>query len=70
MVVNHWVLYALGKITFKTTKDIVRSDALYIELQFVSSSCETVVFCCSTIKIKIMKRGFMTYRNACAGKSY
>lgn len=70
---------ALGNIAFKTTKDIMRGDAVCTGLCLVSGTCETVAFCCSTIKIipfrgriyvgtKIVSQGLMTYRNACAGE--
>ena len=66
---------ALGKIAFKTTKDVARGDRLCL----VSGTCETVALCCSTIKIipfrgriyvgaKILSKGCMTFRNACAGE--
>lgn len=69
---------ALGRIVFKTTKDIVRGDAVCTGLCIVSGTCETVALGCSTIKIipfrgrvyvcaKIVSKGCMTYRNLCAG---
>jgi hypothetical protein len=70
---------ALGKILFKTTKDIARGDSVCTGLCVVSGTCESVALCCSTIKIipyrgriyvgaKIVSRGCMTFRNACAGE--
>jgi hypothetical protein len=70
---------ALGKILFKTTKDIARGDTVCTGLCVVSGTCESVALCCSTIKIipyrgriyvgaKIISRGCMTFRNACAGE--
>lgn len=70
---------AFSKILFKTTKDIARGDTLCTGLCLVSGTCETVAFCCSTIKVipfrgriyvgaKIISRGCMTFRNSCAGE--
>ncbi len=70
---------ALGKIAFKTTKDIARGDVVCTGCCLVSGTCETVALCCSTIKIipfrgriyvgaKIVSKGCMTFRNACAGE--
>jgi hypothetical protein len=70
---------ALGKILFKTSKDIARGDTVCTGLCVVSGTCESVALCCSTIKIipyrgyiyvgaKIVSRGCMTFRNACAGE--
>lgn len=70
---------ALGKITFKTTKDIARGDTLCTGFCLVSGTCEGIALCCSTIKVipfrgriyvgaKIVSRGCMTFRNACAGE--
>lgn len=69
---------ALGKIACKTTKDIVRGDALCTGLCLISGTCETIALGCSTIKIipfrgrvyvcaKIVRKGCMAYRNLCAG---
>ena len=69
----------LGRIAFKTTKDIARGDSVCTGLCLVSGACETVAFSCSTIKIlpfrgriyvcaKIVSRGCMSYRNLCAGE--
>ena len=70
---------ALGKIAYKTTRDIARGDTVCTGLCVVSGACETVALCCSTVKIipcrgriyigaKILSRGCMTFRNACAGE--
>ena len=70
---------ALGRIAFKTTKDIARGDSVCTGLCLVSGACETVAFGCSTIKIipfrgriyvcaKIVSKGCMSYRNLCAGE--
>jgi len=70
---------ALGKIVFKTTKDIARGDVVCTGCCIVSGTCETVALCCSTIKIipfrgriyvgaKIISKGCMSFRNACAGE--
>ena len=70
---------ALGRIAFKTTKDIARGDTVCTGLCLVSGTCETVALCCSTIKFipfrgriyvcsKIVSKGCMAYRNACAGE--
>lgn len=63
---------ALGKIVFKTTKDIARGDVVCTECYLVSGTCETVALCCSTIKIipfrgriyvgaKIISKGCMSF---------
>jgi len=70
---------SLGKIAFKTTKDIARGDSVCTGFCLVSGTCETVALCCSMIKIipfrgkiyvgaKAISRGCMTFRNACAGE--
>jgi hypothetical protein len=69
---------SLGKILFKTTKDVARGDAVCTGLCVVSGACETIALGCSTIKIipyrgkiyvcvKIISKGCMSYRNLCAG---
>lgn len=69
---------ALGKIAFKTTKDVARVDTLCTGLCLVSGTCETAALCCSTIQIipfrgriyvgaKILSKECMTFQNACAG---
>lgn len=69
---------ALGKIAFKTTKDIARGDVVCTGLCLISGTCETIALGCSTIKIipfrgrvyvcaKIVSKGCMAYRNLCAG---
>lgn len=68
---------ALGRILFKTTKDITRGDAVSTGLCAISGTCETIALGCSTIKIipyrgriyvcaKIISKGCMSYRNLCA----
>lgn len=70
---------SLSKIAFKTTKDIARGDAVCTRFCLVSGTCETVALCCSTIKgipfrgriyvgAKIVSKGCMAFRNACAGE--
>lgn len=70
---------ALGKIAFKTTKDIARRDTVCTGLCLISGTCETVSLCCSTIKIipfrgriyvvaKVVSKGCMAFRNACVGE--
>ena len=70
---------ALGKIAFKTGKDIVRKDPVCTGLCLVSGTCETIALSCSTIKIipfrgriyvcaKLVSKGCMSYRNLCAGE--
>lgn len=69
----------LGRIAFKTTKDIARGDSVCTGLCLISGTCETIAFVCSTIKIipfrgriyvgaKIVSKGCMSYRNLCAGE--
>lgn len=69
---------AVGRIAFKTTKDIARGDSVCTGLCCVSITCETIALSCSTIKIipfrgriyvwaKIISKGCMSYRNLCAG---
>ena len=68
---------ALGRIVFKTTKDFVSGDKICTGLCLISATCETLALSCSTIKIipyrgriyigcKIVSRGCMSWRNACA----
>jgi hypothetical protein len=70
---------ALGKIIFKTTKDVGRGDRVCTGLCVVSAACEAVAVGCSTLKIlpgrgriyvgaKVISRGCMAFRNACAGE--
>lgn len=70
---------ALGRVAFKATKDAARGDTVCTGLCFVSGTCEAVALCCSTIKVipfrgriyvgaKIVSRGCITFRNACAGE--
>lgn len=70
---------SFGKIAFKTTKDLARGDSVCTGLCLVAGTCEAVAVCCSTIKIipfrgriyvgaKILSKGCMSYRNACAGE--
>jgi hypothetical protein len=70
---------ALGKIAFKTTKDIARGDTLCTGLCIVSGTCEVIALCCSTIKVipfrgriyvgaKIVSKGCISFRNACVGE--
>ena len=71
---------AIGRIIFKTTKDIARGDGICTGLCLISGTCETIAFGCSTIKIlplrgklyvcaKIVSKGCMAYRNLCAGEA-
>ena len=70
---------ALGNICYKTLKDISRGDKVCTGLCLVSASCESIALGCSVIKVmpfrgrlyvaaKIVSRGCMAYRNACAGE--
>lgn len=70
---------ALGKIAFKTTKDIARGDSICKGFCIISGTCETIALCCSTVTVipfrgkiyvcaKIVSRGCMSFRNACAGE--
>jgi hypothetical protein len=70
---------ALGKIAFKTTRDMARGDTLCTGLCVVSGTCETIALCCSTIKVipfrgriymcaKIVSKGCISFRNACVGE--
>jgi hypothetical protein len=70
---------ALGRVAFKATKDIARGDAVCTGLCLVSGTCEAVALCCSTIKVvpfrgriyvgaKIISKGCISFRNACAGE--
>jgi len=70
---------ALAKIAFKTTKDIARGDRVCTGLCLVSATCETLALSCSPVKVipfrgriyigfKIISKGCMTWRNACAGE--
>jgi len=70
---------SLGRIAFKTTKDIARGDTVCTGLCILSGTCETIALGCSTVKIipfrgkiyvcaKIISKGCMSYRNICAGE--
>jgi len=70
---------ALGRIAFKTGKDIARGDSVCTGLCAVSGVCETLALGCSSIKIipfrgkiyvyvKIISKGCMAYRNLCVGE--
>jgi len=70
---------ALGRITFKATKDLARGDSVCTGLCLISGTCEAVALCCSTVKIipcrgkiyvgaKIVSKGCIAFRNACAGE--
>ena len=69
----------LGRIAYKTTKDIARSDGVCRGLCLVSGTCETIALCSSQVKVilfrgriyvvaKIVSKGCMTFENACAGE--
>jgi hypothetical protein len=70
---------ALGRIGFKATTDIARGDKICTGLCLVSAGCETIALGCSTIKripfrgriylgAKIVSKGCISFRNACAGE--
>lgn len=70
---------SIGKIAFKTTKDVIRGDKICVGLCLVAVTCETIAFGCSTCKFiplrgkvyvltKVVSKGVMTYRNLCAGE--
>ena len=70
---------AVGRIAYKTTRDIAKGDTLCTGLCFISGTAETVAFICSTVKIipfrgkiyvgaKFISRGCMSFRNLCAGE--
>lgn len=70
---------ALGRIAFKATKDSARGDTVCTGLCLISGTCEVFALGCSTIKIipfrgqiyigaKIISKGCIAFRNACAGE--
>lgn len=70
---------AIGRIGFKTTRDIARGDTVCTGLCLISGTCEVVALGCSTIKVipfrgriyvgaKIISKGCISFRNACAGE--
>lgn len=70
---------AIGKIIYKTTRDVSRGDTICTGLCVVSGVCETLALGCSTLKklplrgkiyigAKMVSRGCMAYRNRCAGE--
>lgn len=70
---------SLGKIAFKTVKDIGRGDAVCTGLCCISAGCESIALGCSIIKAipfrgklytsaKIISKGCMAYRNLCASE--
>ena len=69
---------AFGRIAFKTTQDMARGDTVCTGLCLISGTCEAVALGCSTIKVipfrgriyvgaKIISKGCISFRNACAG---
>lgn len=70
---------AIGRIAYKTTRDIVRGDTVCTGLCLVSGTCEVIALCCSTVTVrpfrgriyvgaKIVSKGCISFRNACAGE--
>ena len=70
---------AIGRIAFKTTRDIARDDTICTGLCLISGTCETVALGCSTLKglplrgpiyvgAKIISRGCIAFQNACANE--
>ena len=73
--------YAPNAIVIDATKDLARGNTVCTGLCLVSGTCEIITVCCSTVKIlpfrdriyvgaKIVSKGCMTFRNACAGEGY
>ena len=71
---------ALGRISFKVTKDIACSDTVCTGLCLISGTCEGVVLGCSRIKVipfrgriyvgaKIISKGCISFRNVRAGET-
>lgn len=71
--------FTIGRIAFKTTQYVARSDTVQTELCLISGACKTVALGCSTIKripfrsriyvgAKIISKGCIAFRNACAGE--
>ena len=69
----------IGKIAFKTVKDIARGDAICTVLCAISNTCESIGLCCSMIKTisfkgrfyigaKVVSKDCMTYINLCVGE--
>lgn len=69
---------AFGRIAFKTTQDMARGDTVCTGLCLISGTCEVVALGCSTIKVipfrgriyvgaKVISKGCISFRNACAG---
>lgn len=69
---------AFGRIAFKTTQDMARGDSVCTGLCLISGTCEAVALGCSTIKVipfrgqiyvgaKVISKGCISFRNACAG---
>lgn len=70
---------AIGRISFKATRDAARGDTVCTGLCIVSGACETVALGCSTLNVipfrgriyigaKIISKGCIAFRNACAGE--
>ena len=71
----------LGKILYKTSKNVTRSDTVCTGLCVILGTCESVALWCLIIKIipfrgriyveaKIISKGCMTFQNACAGEVF
>ena len=70
---------AFGRIAFKATRDIARGDKVCTGLCVISGTCEAIAISCSTIKVipfrgriyigaKVISKGCISFRNACAGE--
>lgn len=70
---------SLGRIAYKAGRDAARGDKVCTGLCLISATCETVALGCSAIPVipfrgkiyigaKIVSKGCMSFRNACAGE--
>ena len=69
---------AFGRIAFKTMQNMARDDTVCTGLCLILGTCEAVALGCSTIRVlpfrgriyvgaKIISKGCISFRNACAG---
>lgn len=79
LVVGSESAQALGRIAYKTSRDLSRNDKICSSLCLISCAAETVALACSVISIipfrgrmyvgaKIISQSCMSFRNLCANE--
>lgn len=72
---------ALNKIGFKLKKNFGHGDKVWTGLCVISAGCEPIALACSTVfvilfkgkiyvKAKIINKGYVSFKNACANEGY